>query len=297
MAALSARGVTAAQFDVSLLESVPYRLTSGGLMLGTDEAASCIPTASCVRGWLRRLAPPEWRRDVAPSSHEGVVRASWVALLIGIADGCGIEWLSDVGGLFTAENKIVQHAAATALGISVPASAIVSSRDRIPASLGDEFIAKPLGPGQFEDGGGEPRVVFTRLLSRGSPELEALAGAPFLLQQYVAAERHLRVVTVRERFWIAALDASDLPVDWRRNHAAHDAFVPSQEHGEVGQLALRIARKLRVGYSSQDWVISRNGESVFLDLNPGGQWLFLPEPVRTEVTEAIAAWLAGEESP
>ena len=104
--------------------------------------------------------------------------------------------------------------------------------------------------------------------------------------------RHLRVVTVADHFWVCALDARDLPLDWRREHHAHDAFQPCGAYDSVGALALQLARRLGVGYSSQDWVVA--GSNVyFLDLNPGGQWLFLPEPVSSEVTAAIAVWLAG----
>jgi glutathione synthase/RimK-type ligase-like ATP-grasp enzyme len=194
--------------------------------------------------------------------------------------------------LFVAENKVVQLAAAAAAGIPTPASAVVSDRDRIPSALGDRFVAKPLGPGQFDDAEGRAHVVFAKELSRDAPELDALGGAPFLLQELVDAERHLRIVTVADRSWVCALDARDLPLDWRREDVAHDSFHPSDNHTEIGASALRLAQYLGVGYSSQDWVVSGE-KSYFLDLNPGGQWLFLPEPVSSEVTAAIAAWLAG----
>jgi hypothetical protein len=32
---------------------------------------------------------------------------------------------------------------------------------------------------------------------------------------------------------------------------------------------------------------------VFIDLNPGGQWLFLPTDIAAEVTGALASWLTG----
>jgi hypothetical protein len=292
MAALAERGIPAARLDVSLLERVPYALTDDGLLFSAHHGEVLIPADGQVRGWLRRLAPPDWRRDVAPSSHEGAVRAAWVALLVGIAHGCGISWLSEIERLFVAENKVVQQAAARALGISTPASAVVSERERIPSALGERFVAKPLGPGQFEDPEGQPQVVFAKDLTRGAPELEALGGAPFLLQELIEAEQHLRIVTVADRAWVCALDARDLPLDWRREDRAHDAFKPSDGYADVAGAGLELASKLGVRYSSQDWLVV-GGESYFLDLNPGGQWLFLPEPISSEVTAAIAAWLAG----
>ncbi len=135
--------------------------------------------------------------------------------------------------------------------------------------LGERFVAKPLGPGQFDDPEGQAQVVFAKELTRDAPELDALRGAPFLLQELLEAELHLRVVTVADRFWVCALEARDLPLDWRREHRAHDAFEPSHGYAEVGASALELARKLGVGYSSQDWIVA-GGDSYFLDLNPGG---------------------------
>jgi hypothetical protein len=292
MAALADRAVPAVQLDVSLLERTPYALTDEGVVLSAAQGDVMIPADGPVRGWLRRLAPPDWRREVAPSSHAGAVRASWIALLVGIAHACAINWLSEIERLFIAENKVAQWAVARALGIATPSSAVVSERSRIPSAMGERLVAKPLGPGQFEDRKGRALAVFASDLTRDAPELEALAGAPFLIQELLEAETHLRIATVVERTWVCALDAEGLPADWRRVDRAHDAFEPSHDYGDVAAAAVELTKKLGVRYSSQDWVIAR-GESYFLDLNPGGQWLFLPEPVASEVTAAIAEWLAG----
>lgn len=292
MAELARQGVSAVQLDVSLLEQSSYGLTSAGLQLVTDDGEFLIAAQTEVRGWLRRIAPPDWRRDVAANSHDGAVRASWVSLLLGIAHLCPIKWLTPIERLFIAENKLVQHAAATALGIPTAATAVVSDRDRIPAALGARIVAKPLGPAQFDDRDGKAHIVFANELTRDSRELDALGGAPFLLQELLPATRHLRVVTLADRSWIASLDADELPLDWRRADHAHDAFSPTDEHVDVGQMALALAQSLGVGYSSQDWVVVDGGVR-FLDLNPSGQWLFLPEPIASEVTAALVSWLSG----
>lgn len=281
------------QLDAAMLEQSDYALTDDAFVLVADAREIVVRRDQAVRGWMRRLAPPEWRRQAAPAGHEGAVRASWVALLVAIARGLGITWLSDLERLFIAENKLVQQAAARALDIAVPRSVVASSRERIPVELGAAFIVKPLGPGQFVSDEGVAQVLYARELARDAPELDALAGAPFLLQERLAAERHLRVVTVGTRSWVCALEAGELPLDWRRADEAHDAFVATDEHGEVAGAAVRLAAELSVGYSSQDWVVA-GGRPRFLDLNPGGQWLFLPEPVSSAVTAQLAAWLAGE---
>jgi hypothetical protein len=54
--------------------------------------------------------------------------------------------------------------------------------------------------------------------------------------------------------------------------------------------AVTLVSTLRAGFTSQDWTVDDAGPA-FLDLNPGGQWLFLPDEVSAPATAALAAWL------
>jgi hypothetical protein len=242
-----------------------------------------------MRGWVRRLAPPLWRPGLALGSEAAAIRGAWTALIAAVASSPDIAWLTPVERLFLRENKLLQAAAARRSGIQMPPTVVCSHRDLIPASLGDSLIVKPLGRAQYTDAGGTEQVVWTHEVDRHSPLLDRLSGAPFIVQMRLRAERHLRVVTVRDRCWVCELPAGDLPVDWRREEAAHHAFLAASE-AAVERDALRMADALGVGYSSQDWIVS-DGLPHFIDLNPAGQWLFLPEPAASAVTEAIAGWL------
>src|SRR5919108_2675978 len=61
------------------------------------------------------------------------------------------------------------------------------------------------------------------------PELHDLAAAPFLLQERLKAEQHLRIVTVIDRAWVCELEAGGLPLDWRTTESAHRSFFPRRE--------------------------------------------------------------------
>jgi hypothetical protein len=103
------------------------------------------------------------------------------------------------------------------------------------------------------------------------------------------------VVTVADRAWVATLDADGLPLDWRFHDPAHEAFVADRRQFlAVLRQALAITQALNLGYSSQDWIETNEGELVFLDLNPAGQWLFLPDEIAGEVTVQIAEFLTHE---
>ena len=240
---------------------------------------------------MRRLSAPGWRAGTTGGSRDAAVRAAHVALVVALASHPLVDWLTPYPRLFATENKLRQAAHARRLGIRTPRTAVVSDRHEIPVELGDPIVAKPLGPGQFIRGDGDARVFSSAELARDDPRLAALAGAPFLLQERLRARRHLRIVTCGARAWSCALDADEVSLDWRRDDDAHDSFVPNR-NPVVESQALALARDLGLGYSSQDWIDDGTDTAAFIDLNPAGQWLFLPAPVCAEVSEAIAAHLA-----
>ncbi|GIF71866.1 hypothetical protein Asi02nite_13840 [Asanoa siamensis] len=243
------------------------------------------------RGWLRRLAPAGWDRGVALGGHAAAVLSSRLSLLATLLRDPGLSWVTSVDALYAAENKLVQYRAALQEGVRVPSTMVSGSASDLADGLGEPFVLKPFGPGNFEDEGHQQVVHVHAVHAADVAEVELL-DAPFIAQQVVHAHKHLRVVTVQDHAWVTELDATGLPLDWREHAPAHHAFTASACWPEVESGALQLAAALHVGFSSQDWVVDNDGP-LFLDLNPGGQWLFLPDRVTTPIARALAGWLAG----
>ncbi len=79
-------------------------------------------------------------------SHEAVVKAAWLSLLVSITRTCGVQWLTGLDALVTAENKLVQSMAATQLGIATPETIVTNDLTELTAALPEEFVIKPLAP-------------------------------------------------------------------------------------------------------------------------------------------------------
>ena len=117
--------------------------------------------------------------------------------------------------------------------------------------------------------------------------------APFVAQKRIKVRQHLRVVTAGTVVTTAALEADRWPLDWRVADDAHDSWR-RHEAPEVETQAVQLAAELRVGFSSQDWLVPESGPPLFIDLNPAGQWMFLPPDVADPITEHIVSFLSGQ---
>ncbi len=272
--------------DVARLHELNFEASTTALTIGDDNTT--VDLSHGWRGWIRRLSPPDWEDGIVIGSHDAAAMAAWLSLLATILRHPDANWLTNLDSQVGAENKLIQYITASRLGIPVPDAAVTN----IPArahNLGSQLIAKPLGPGHFRDDDGEWRTVFTEPFDPHNSDIELLQGPPFIIQRYAHATAHKRVVTVGANAWAFTLDSKDLPIDWREEPRAHRDWEhepnPQLEHS-----AIRLAAAMNVGYSSQDW-IANNGTLEFIDLNPGGQWLFLPEPASAQITRAIATWI------
>ncbi|QOV33241.1 hypothetical protein IM697_23645 [Streptomyces ferrugineus] len=245
-----------------------------------------------ARGWIRRLAPAGWDTGAVLGGHAAARLAARTALLAALLRDDRLTWLCPVDALFAAENKIVQYRAARTTGLRTPKTAISASPAVLADALGEPFVVKPLGPGNFTGDDGHERVVPAQAVTAADLAGTDLLDAPFLAQECLTARTHLRIVTVAGRAWAAELDADGLPLDWRQSTSAHHAFRPTSRWRDTEQAALDLADRLGTGFTCQDWVVDEAGPA-FLDLNPGGQWLFLPDSMTAQIADCLAGWLKG----
>ncbi|HEY3546150.1 MAG TPA: hypothetical protein VGK17_08670 [Propionicimonas sp.] len=276
----------------SIRRTLDWWDADGWVLRDTTGSPSRISEHSTTRGWIRRYGPPDWDHGVRIGSHAAAVLAARLTLLGALMRDSRVDWLTTSEHLAAAENKIVQQDAAHSLGIRTPATVIGASLSRVASTVGDPFVAKPLAVASFETDG-QTRVAYAEAVAAANLAGVDILEAPFLFQELIKAETHLRVVTVADRALVCAQSAVGLPVDWRRADLAHESFAASYEHDDIAQRAVALAHAMDVGYSSQDWVV-QDGEAYFLDLNPAGQWAFLPDEISNTVSRSIAVCLDEE---
>ena len=273
--------------DVEALQAGSIALSADGALL--HDRNGWAPVKDLRRGWIRRLAPPAWMLGTEAHTRRSSEQAAWLAMLVSLIRTSNVDWLTEIDRLLLAENKLLLAEAARSVSVPSPELVVACSPHAAASILGtDQLVAKPIGPSSFLSNGDYmsiPTSDVSGLLG------DVLDPEPFLYQRRIKAVRHLRVVTVGTRAWCFGRSVvEDEPIDWRYLDAAQTGFrwMPFTE-AEAGAIAL--ADRLKVGYSSQDWI--DDGDTIWVvDVNPGGQWLFLGERSH-EITMALVTWLAG----
>lgn len=290
--ALVRRGYRPIVFDLESVMSNGLSISDDGYAVKVDGAWNDLTGART--GWLRRLHRADWGLGVEAGSLRALELGTWHSAYSWLLDDAKVRWITAPAALSRAESKLRQWKAAIRLGIPYPQTLVTTSSEAVATTFSNEVIVKPLGTGQFIQDG-ETKTVYAESMMPTDTRLSALNSAPFIIQERIPAAKHLRVVTVGDRSWAAMLDVdSTAPADWRRRSLNHSAFAEALDGSSIATTgALTIASDLGLGYSSQDWVQTPDGEVLLLDVNPSGQWLFLPEQMGISVADALADLLAA----
>jgi hypothetical protein len=186
-------------------------------------------------------------------------------------------WVCHPHKLQRADIKALQLAEASKAGLKTPRT-LISNRPAKAAAFIDqlgetECAIKPLIPTGVQNEEGY-RLPLTTTLPKGHP-LDSVALAPNIFQPYVSKAAELRCVVIGKKIFSAKINSqanASTSKDWRGGDYQMEPFsLPEQ----VETSLLRLMDSFGINFASQDMILTPEGEFVFLELNPNGQWLWL----------------------
>jgi glutathione synthase/RimK-type ligase-like ATP-grasp enzyme len=236
-----------------------------------------------------------WRRPQQPLISPGIRRDSdrlFAAnesqeALAGLWHSLDAFWVNDPGRDFVAQRKAYQLKVAHDVGLTIPSTLITNDPDE--ARL-------------FADSRGYRGVVYksfaateeawreTRVLR--AEELDLLDNvryAPVIFQEYVDALYDLRITVVGKRLFPAAIysQETEYPIDFRMD-IANARIEPVAVSRRLEFLVQELMGRLGLQYGAIDMRYTPEGNYVFLEINPAGQWLFVEQPSEQPIAAAVA---------
>jgi hypothetical protein len=252
--------------------------------------------------WLRRPGDPVVDSAVRPESQEFAfqqARSTLTTLYALIGD----RWLSHPDSMRAAADKVQQLRHAAAAGLAVPSTLISNDTDRVVEfqdgnrQLGRGTAIKALWARNPVSYDGSRRLPLTTAWPDNvDPALVAtIRVAPAVFQAYVPKQREIRAVVIGREVFAASVDSQAIPA------ARHDVRAGTGQAGyeaydlpaEIRSALLELTRGFGLRFCSADLVLTPDGQHVFLDLNPNGQWLWLETEAGLPLSAAMAELLAA----
>lgn len=274
------------QFTAELLNGRPtHVIRDREMKIASDEVRAV---------WLRHVASPNMSEALDPQYKDMCRRESQLTLRMMLGSLSDVRWVNDPTRTAHAEMKLRQLGVARSVGLRVPKTLVSNDPLLVREFFGrlsGKVVAKLLtGGGEGPDG--TPMVLFTNEVSADDLiEADALRHCPMVFQERIPKRRELRVVFVNGRFFVGAVDASGSEAgktDWR-------LAKPEECQWEVIDLPSTVARnttalmeQLGLVFGAIDMIETPDGEHVFLEVNPSGEWGMLERDLSLPISEAIA---------
>lgn len=205
-------------------------------------------------------------------------------------------WVNHPHRNAVADYKPCALATAVRCGLSVPRTLITNSPDAARAFIrtlpGQVAAYKPLGASAPRGADGTVEAVWTSPVAANeiTPDVARTA---HLFQEWITKAFEVRLTVVGEGMFAAEVHAGSEAsrLDFRRDYEALTYRVcPVPELVARGVRALMSAFHLR--YAALDFLVNPDGAWHLVDLNPNGQWGFVPE-LRDPIASALVDLLEG----
>jgi glutathione synthase/RimK-type ligase-like ATP-grasp enzyme len=251
--------------------------------------------------WYRR--PEEIRAPHGSESEPGdFIVQQWTAFLRGfyMATLDTARWVSPLPALHRSRYKLAQLKLARELGFTTPETLSTNVPDEAVAFADrhQEICVKSLDEPLFRLNGTLHPWLTTRVSAEHVRQhMEAVRHCPVLFQQYIAKACDIRVTCVGPQVFAFAIYSQS------REESANDfrGVAPDQLRHEVHNLPKKLEARLleymrREGllFSAFDLVLTPDGEYVFIENNPNGQWLWLEHATGIRISEALLRLLTNE---
>lgn len=255
------------------------------LVLVTSEGTR-LNLAEVGAVWHRRISPMTLDDDLTDPTGRLFAWSEANEALLGMWYSLHCYWMNPPWSDEVSQRKVRQLQLARSIGLSIPETLITND----PATA-REFVASR-GQGEvvrkaFRNIAEAPRET-SIVRESDLAVIDTVRFAPVIFQRFVPADLDLRVTFVEDELFAAAIRSGpEYQADYRLGVGRAEVF-PYDLPDEVGDKLRRLMADLDLRFGGIDLRVTPEGEHVFLEVNPAGEYLFVSERTGQPVPQAIA---------
>ena len=253
--------------------------TSGRFVIaGKDLKFDAIRTV-----WFRKPNPPRISESVTNPQARSFAQQESETVLSGFYRILAERfWVSRPDAIRRANDKLCQLAIAQNVGFNIPRT-LVTNNPRLAKefalSTKTAKVIKPLKAGQVEYPDGRIELIYTSVMNSADiANIHQVAFAPCLLQEYVSKEYEVRATIIGQRVFAVGLDTQGSEIsryDWRRDNSSGVRYFETTLPDDIIAKCFTFMDHYNLQFSAFDFVKTPDGDYVFLENNPNGQWAWL----------------------
>jgi len=219
------------------------------------------------------------------------------AFLSGVWETAPWFWMNRPSAVARAELKLLQLRHAQRLGLTIPATLATNCPQAVRRFAGASVnIAKTLAGGTVAIEGIDHAIFTTAVRAEDITADEEIQACPVIFQPRISTSFDLRVTVVVDRVFAARIilrDRTEQDVDWRRANPARLCYEHHVLPAGLQSKCVKLVSAMGLTYAALDFVVTPQGEHVFLELNPSGQWGWIERALDLPIADTILDRLAN----
>lgn len=243
--------------------------------------------------WFRRTKLPEI--SVKNEAEKLFILSDYDSLFDNIFANINAErWISRPNFVYEAENKLLQLRIASEIGFVVPKFIVTQSKKHLKKFISDSqnnVIIKPIRQGRIKSNNGFKTIFTNKLSDEIIDVIDDFDLTPCIFQEYIDKSYELRVTVVNNKVFAAKVDSqkqSVTSIDWRKKKIP---FVNYDLPEELEQKCIKILKRLNLSFGAIDLIKDLNGNYIFIEINPNGQWAWIEMETGLAISEEIINFL------
>ncbi|MFT3794695.1 grasp-with-spasm system ATP-grasp peptide maturase [Flavobacterium sp.] len=195
-------------------------------------------------------------------------------------------------------NKLIVLEEAQKAGLAIPETYLLENKKDVTKALASSALITKnylaAAGFDFDDCSG---VIFTVAVQEDDMAHDTFS--PSLFQHNIEKKIEIRSFYFRGKIWSMAIfsqDTEETKTDFRiYNKVNPNKNIPFQLPTDIAQKVDRLMKKINLDCGSIDFILTKNNEYVFLEVNPVGQFGMVSSPCNYNIEKEIAKYLCYED--
>lgn len=277
-------------YEFPLSSALTYRASNGEFSAEIISDGRTVDLASIGSIWWQWDQPAGFPAELNPAERRFAEREAELAVNALPSIG-NFVWINHPTRERLANSKPAQLFAARMVGLEIPQTVITNNPDevrRFVATSRRQIVYKASSPPRNI---APDKALFTGLITDETlTNLDLIRITPGIFQERIDKSYELRITVVRSRIFAVKINSQALAearLDWR--HAQHDvAYEPVTLPSEIATKIIAFMETLGLVYGAFDFIVTPDGRYVFLEVNPGGAYMWIEAATGLAITPAIA---------
>lgn len=251
--------------------------------------------------WIRRQ--PTMRSNLSANSEAAFVETQRLHFLHGLIHlvSAKTKCVDPIDVVVRAQSKVLQLQLAQKNGLTIPRTFCGGDptlADQWMSETNVELCSKAIEAGRFTADDGQTYGRYTAPFARRPVrELNSLIDCPVTIQEFVPKRVELRSTVIGDKILTAAIDTTSASVearqDWRHYDWANTVYSSYELPTSVCEQLLGLMNDLHLTFGAVDLIENPQGDVVFLEVNPVGQFLWLEDLTDLPISQTMAEYLVS----